>query len=680
MLGGVFVASMWAELKRRNVVKVAVAYAVVGWLLVQVAATVLPIFEAPIWILQVFTFFVILGFPLALILSWAYELTPEGVKRSHEVSAAESTTHITGRKIDFAIITVLVLALGFVVFNYVLEEPPITDTATEDRRSIAALPFSNESAAGEDAEFLANGIHDELLTLLAQISSLKVISRTSVIGYRVAPKNIREIGRELGVETVLEGRVQRAGDTLRINVQLIDAETDEHLWAMSYDREFSAENVFAIQSEMATAIANALHVTLLPEEVVRLNEVPTRNQQALIHYLRGTEYARSDDEERDLPLAVTEFILATDLDPEYALAWAKLSSIHYQMHTLGLDPSEARLVMAQEALERAQDLAPDLPEVRMALAGSFRDRGDRERAVVELEAASRSMPGNAVLHMQRAFFYRRMGRWNESIEAFQRWQEYDPLNREVRNDLARTYYLRREYERAEEMLDLALQLAPDDEQAYADKALLPLWRDGNATLTAATAADESAPLGDVRARMGWIAALYDEDYALALEYVESMAADYVYRGDRRYIPRASYLGVTYQLWGQAERAQQHFQEAFEHLEEMRLENPADARLYVTLGEALVGLNEREEAIDHARHAIELLPRSDDTIAGPRIQIDAIVRVFASAGAVEDATRELDDYLSNEGEWSIEGLLPDPRFNGIREDPRFVALVERHSAD
>ena len=287
--------SVWRELSRRNVFKVAVAYGIVAWLLVQIIVSVEAPLNLPDWTDTLIIILLAVGFVVALLLAWAYELTPEGVKKTKSVPLAESISRVTGRKLDFAIIGLLLLAVGFMfVDNYVLEEPaetpaaaavqepaaPDQAAAVADRLSIAALPFENESAAEENAEFFANGIHDEVLIRLAKIGALKVMSRTSVMEYRETNKSMREIGEELGVATLLEGRVQRAGDMVRINVALIDAATDENIWAEIYNRELTAENIFAIQAEMAISIAAALEQTLSPEQTAQLNERPTESTRA----------------------------------------------------------------------------------------------------------------------------------------------------------------------------------------------------------------------------------------------------------------------------------------------------------------------------------------------------------------------------------------------------------------
>lgn len=369
--------SVWAELKRRNVVKVAVAYTIVAWLMIEVASTILPIFEVPPWLLQAFTLFIILGFPVALVFAWAFELTPEGIKKETDVDRSESITERTGRKLDFVIIGLLLAAVLFlIVDNYVLidmaEQRTETASAHSDEavtvtgRSIAVLPFQNLSTDPENATF-ADGIHDDLLTQLAKISSLKVISRTSVLEYRNSPKNMRQIGQELGVATILEGGVRRAGDTIRFNVQLIDAETDGHLWVETYDRQLTAENVFAIQREMATSIAEALQTTLSPAETARLAEVPTQNLEAYNFYLSGNDYIKRPDNLTAYSLAAQQYQRAVVEDPDFALAWAALARSHAGVYFFRVDASDSRREAARQAIERAFSLDANLPEAHLAM-------------------------------------------------------------------------------------------------------------------------------------------------------------------------------------------------------------------------------------------------------------------------------------------------------------------------
>lgn len=350
-----------SEIKRRNVARVAIAYAIAGWVLMQVAATVMPIFEAPEWTLKVVTFLIVLGFPIALILAWAFELTPEGIKREVEVDRSDSITRQTGRKLNRAIIVVLLIAIAWLAIDKFLSDDDQTRLA-EDRRSIAVLPFQNMSKDAANEPFTI-GIHDDLLTQISRIGSIKTISRTSVLQYRDTTKTIPEIAQELGVATILEGGIQRAGDRVRINAQLIDAATDEHLWAATYDRELSATNIFSIQSEIALAIAKALNATLTDDEQQRLGNVPTKSIVALERYFVGKQMLEQRNSD-SLMAAINYFQEVIDLDPEFALAYSGLADAYMLLpeYKADTDPREIQ-VKSEAAAAKAISLDSELPEV-----------------------------------------------------------------------------------------------------------------------------------------------------------------------------------------------------------------------------------------------------------------------------------------------------------------------------
>ena len=423
-------ASFWAEVKRRNVARVAAVYAVVGWLLVQIADVFFPALRLPDWTVSLVAALLILGFPIALVLSWAYELTPQGIERSDSVPSAESTTNATGRKIDRVIIAVLAVAVVLFAFERFFgddEESIQPDVVV--RNSIAVLPLENLSPDPENAYF-ADGIHDDLLTQLAKIGALKVVSRTSVLEYRNSPKNMREIGRELGVATLLEGGVRRSGNSVRINVQLIDAESDEHLWAETYDRELTAENIFAIQTEMATSIAEALHTNLSVDEVSRLRVLPTRNTSAYDLYVRG-RYFWNQRTEAGFGRALQYFEQAIEEDPDYALAHAGIGSIHVlEGHELfAWTHPRNSYPKAQDAARAALRIDETLAEAHAVLAEAlFRYEWNIEAAELAHQRSIALNPNNSIGRIWYSHFLLPMGREQESLDQSVRALELDPLN------------------------------------------------------------------------------------------------------------------------------------------------------------------------------------------------------------------------------------------------------------
>jgi TolB-like protein len=440
-----------AELKRRNVFRVGVAYAIVAWLLIEVASVILPTFKTPEWVMQAFTTLVILGFPLTLVMAWAFELTPEGIKRDSDVDPDESITHNTGRKLDFAIIGLLAVALIFVVVdNYVLEaeSEPVKVAAEETpeaepierEKSIAVLPFDNISPNPEDAYF-ADGIHDEILAQISKIRDIKVISRTSVMRYRGEDKpSSPEIGAALGVANLLEGSVRLAGNRVRITIQLIEAERDAHLWTETYDRELTTANIFSIQSEIANIIADELRATLTPEEKHRLDTVPTENMAAYQAYLLGKQRLAKMTSD-SVAEAGDHFQRAIDLDPSFALAYVGLADAYIgQVYVSGL-PREELLAKAEAAAGEALKLDDQLGDAYNSLGGIKFARFDARGAEAAYQRALELNPNYAAAYSGYGDLLRRaLGRPEEALALDRKAIELDPLSAEIvsslGNDLA----------------------------------------------------------------------------------------------------------------------------------------------------------------------------------------------------------------------------------------------------
>src|SRR3954466_13603625 len=321
----------FSELKRRNVYKVAAAYAVVGWLLLQGASIILPTFEAPSWTMKVLIAALAIGFPVAVVLAWVFELTPQGLVRSDQIVRHESIPRRTGRKLDYLIIGVLMIVITLLITDR-LRRSSLSNSAAG--KSIAVLPFENLSRDPDNAYF-ADGIQDEILTRLAKIAALKVISRTSTQKYKSAPENLRQIGKELGVANLLEGSVQKIANSTHINVQLIRVATDEHLWAESYSRKL--DDVFAVEGEVATAIADQLKATLTGAEEKAVKEKPTQNVAAYEAYLRGVAIEQTRFGYDAFVEAARNYAEAVQLDPSFALAWSRLTILRSFLFSNGID-------------------------------------------------------------------------------------------------------------------------------------------------------------------------------------------------------------------------------------------------------------------------------------------------------------------------------------------------------
>jgi len=357
------------ELRRRNIFKVSLAYMIVSWITVQVADVILPTFQAPDWVMQVLVLFLILAFPVAVLLAWAFELTPQGLEPTSDVDQTQSITVETGQKLNHVVIALLGIAVVVLIIdNYIFPDTTVTDPDVAYRRAIAVIPFSNGSIAEENAEFFSAGIHDELLTRLAKISDLKVVSRTSVMEYKDTTKNIRQIGEELQVGSILEGGVQRAGDVLRINVQLVDSLIDEPIWAETYEREFNAANLFAIQGEISTTIAAELKARLSDAEQSRINAAPTESMAALEAYYAG-KYELHQRAPDTMLTAIQHFSNSVKIDPQFGPAWAGLAETWLELpnYIASVDPMRVRME-ATAAANRAIALDPESPDAAATFA------------------------------------------------------------------------------------------------------------------------------------------------------------------------------------------------------------------------------------------------------------------------------------------------------------------------
>ena len=353
-------SSFFAELRRRNVVRAAIAYMVTAWLLAQIADLVLENFRAPEWVMQALLILLAVGLPVTLMVAWAFEFTPAGIQRESEITGEPAATEHTSRRFDRIIIAVLVLALASSLYANFSDRMLPETREQASGRTIAVLPFENRSASDEDA-FFVDGIHDDILTHLTRIGTIKVISRTSVERFADTNLSIPEIGAELGATSILEGGVQRAGDRVRVNVQLIDADSDEHLWAETYDRELTARNVFSIQSEIAAAVAVAMRTALTDDEQKRIASVPTDNLEAYEAYLLGKQRLAKRTG-ASLREAQEYFLRATELDPQFALAYVGLADSYQLEQTYVREHGSGLLEKAEAAITEAIRLDNDLGE------------------------------------------------------------------------------------------------------------------------------------------------------------------------------------------------------------------------------------------------------------------------------------------------------------------------------
>jgi TolB-like protein/tetratricopeptide (TPR) repeat protein len=431
--------NFFAELKRRNVYKVAIAYAVVAWLLMQIATQVFPFLEIPNWAIRLVIMLLALGFPIALILAWAFELTPEGIKRAEDVDLSKPIVPKTGWRLTVIIIAIVVLALSLLVFQLTRSHPAVSvakPVAVPNDKSVAVLPFANLSRDPDNAYFAA-GIQDEIITRLAKITELKVISCTSTQRFKSAPDDLPAIAKQLGVTNILEGSVQRTADQVRVNVQLIKAETDAHLWADTFDRKLT--DVFQIESEIAKTVAETLQAKLSGSEQHAIAARPTENTEAHQLYLKGRFFWDKRTSE-NLKKSINYFDQAVAADPNYALAYVGLADCYLLLEDYVGTPASETYPKAEASAQRALQLDSSLAEAHTSLAYVYSNLWQWEQAEEEFKRAIKLNPNYPTAHHWYSLYLLDLGRIDEAMAEIKRAHELDPLSLIIGTTLNYAYF------------------------------------------------------------------------------------------------------------------------------------------------------------------------------------------------------------------------------------------------
>ncbi|PYI74004.1 MAG: hypothetical protein DMF08_01540 [Verrucomicrobia bacterium] len=658
------------EVKRRKVYRVAAAYIIAAGGIIQLASATFPAWELPNWSLRLVILLLLVGFPIALILAWAFDITSQGIRATPDTPAPRTRRR---RNIIMLIATGVVIsaATGFFLLPRV--------AAHKVDKSIAVLPFENLSDEKENAYF-ADGVQDDVLTNLSKISDLRVISRTSVMQYRGRPTNLREIGKALGVSNILEGSVRRSGNRVRVNVQLIDANTDEHVWANDYDRDVT--DVFAIQSDLAREIANALQAKLSPAEKSQMTRKPTENPEAYLAFVQAHDLSCSYEDPAKLKQSEQLYQRAVDLDPNFALALARYSQLESWI-ARDIDRAPERREKARTLAERALELQPDLSEAHLARGYSYY-WGDNNygAALKEFEIAQQGLPNESEVYLAIGAIQRRQGKWAESTANMEKAASLNPKDTWPLQNLTFNYAMQRNFGAANKTIDRALELNPNGiglweikvKLAIAEKADFSVYERALEKMKSLPMSSEER-LKVVGAQADLL--LFQRKYQQVLQLAQSIPDESLAA-----IPGASAgkyyaIGVAQKGLDDDAAARTAFLQAKNILEEQLKQKPDDAGLHIQLAKLLARLGEKDAAITEAQQATDLRPESKDAFDGPRITED-VAQVYAILGDNARAIELLDGLLSRPTGVTLQSLRVNPAWDPIRSDPAFQALSAKYA--
>jgi len=572
------------------------------------------------------------------------------------------------------IISAAVIIVLFGIAVWFISKKQIPPSSKEIR--LVVLPFENLGSA-ED-EYFAAGITDAITARLANIHGLGVISRQSAMQYKKREKSAQQIANDLRVDYILEGTVQRerpSDPTSRVRVlpQLIKASNDTHVWAQTYDNDMS--EVFRVQSDLAERVAQALNIALAEREQRELQSKPTENMEAYEYYLRGNEYRHRSDLENDFK-AIQMYESAVELDPTFALAYARLSEVHANMYWFYYDRTEQRLGMAKKAVDRALQIAPDSPETHLALGHYYyHGHSDWDRALEEFAIARKSQPNNSDLLSYIGFVQRRQGKFEEALANIKRASELDPLSTFVTDELGGTFMWMRNYPEALRYFNKAISLAPDLPAPYTEKAWLYLYWEGSIGKARAVVEDAlkniRSPEESSIVNLLITLDVYEGNYQTALDRLSLKSEDI--DSQFFFIPRAIRYASIYGYMNENELAKKCYDEGRNILEAKIQQQPDDARLHSTLGIAYAGLGRREDAIREGKIGVNLLPITKEAMRG-YVRAWDLARIYVMVGEFDLAIDQIELLLSKPGELSIPLLRLEPAWAPLRDHPRFKKLL------
>jgi len=666
--------NFFTELKRRNVYRAAVAYVVVAWFLTQLTTQVFPFFEIPNSAVRFVVIALAVGFPIAMLLAWVYEFTPEGVVRTESLDPvqAKSAQRATGRILDFVIIGVLLMVIAMLVVGRL----PFYRQTGEllPLKSVAVLPFENLSRDPDNAYF-ADGVQEEILTRLAKIADLKVISRTSTQRYQSKPSNLAEIAKQLGVGNILEGSVQKVADQVRVNVQLVNGQTDSHLWAETYDRKLT--DIFGVESDIAKGIAEALQAKLTGREEQALVVKPTNNPEAYDAYLRGLAFQLRTISPDSFEKSVGFYERAVQLDPAFALAWARLSRANAWIYSASLGSTIAHRDAAERALNMAQKLQPNSPETLLAQAYyQYWVLRDYELAKATFGRVRDLLPSSSDVPGALALIARRQGHWDESVAYWEQTLALDPRNTDWLAAAADTYAMLRQFPAALKTYDRLLDIVPNDPDTVASEARVH-QAEGNLEQAGKLLAGINAQTPSFMAYLMKMNQLFlERQFDEAIRLIHSRLTETRDLSDFEKLFNPFYLVQAKVYAGDTGGARVTAQQLLGPLDTFGQKDPDNLILVSVLPIIHAVLGQKDAAIKEAERATMLRPSGKDAVTGPGAE-ENLAFVEALVGDKNRAIPRLQRLLEIPyGGYLTPALLRlHPQWDPLRSDPAFQKLCE-----
>lgn len=661
-------AGFFEEVQRRKVYRVAAGYVVVSAGLIQLASAVFPAWDLPNWALRWVIILLLIGFPISLLLAWAFDVTPQGIRATPSAPSGQRRKRNIVALVGTGV--VVSAAAGFFLLPRA--------SAHKIDKSIAVLPFDNFSDDKENAYF-ADGIQDDILTNLSKIGDLKVISRTSVMPYRGKEKNVKEIGKALGVSAILEGSVRKAGNRVRVTVQLINAENDDHLWAQEYDRDLT--DVFAIQTDLAKKIADELHAKLSPSEKEQMSRKPTENGEAYLAFVQAHNLHHELEDLPKLKQAEPLYERALELDPNFALAAASYSRlVSWLYHTS--ESTEDRRQKARQLAERALQLQPDLPEGHLALGFCFYyGDSDFPRALAEFAIAQKGLPNDSETYLAIGAIERRQGKWDESNANLEKAVSLSPNEIWAMQNLILNHQMERRFDDANKLIDRALKLAPNSFQMWSLKAQMEIAEKGTFEVAEhGWLVLNQRPLSDeMKTHLKTAMAqtrLLQRRYQEALQIIGEVS-DEMLRGDLEELTgKYACIGISKKLLGDPSGARDALLKAKDYADKILATAPNLAKNHQRVAQTLAWLGEKDAAIAEAKRATEILPESVDAFDGPNCT-EVLMEVYALVGEPDKALDLLDGMLARNTQITVAQVKINPIWDSVRNNPRFISILKKH---